>query len=1651
MTIRRCLVVFLVAFLSAIVGAQEPDFELDPVPGLYGTAIELRSVGDVPIEYRFVTAEGEPHTTFFLPFEDAIVLRAPSGAEANYHIELREDSRVSTVHYGIDTRPPASPSLTPPPGLYTVDQMVLAATDEEATIFVLQESTGRFRSVDEAPIPVLGTAGEVSDVAIVAYAEDLAGNRSEARSYTYRIDRREERSAATRIIQSPVGGAFRNEQLLLLDTMGLTDLQYTITEAGDARSGAYGEPFIVSGDGTLELTVEAVETVSGRTRTERVEWMQQPGATDFELPTVVTDAVTIDRPEHVERYTLQDRPVRVTDPIQSESFELRAAADVRRVVVLRRRIDGNDSEERRVFVLDGRRPPPPRIFEGENEVRLVALADTEIVYRLGGGETTPDGAPRYEHPIALSPGEETVITAWARYPGGAWSSPLRGTIPSGPVPVAITEDDLTWDGTTLTMALSPGTRYRVDGLNERPAIAAGEIRYRPPRGFDTTLEVVGDDGFPATIPVDAAPPAPPAISVDGTRVSVEGEGTLYFRIDGGIFTEYERAVTLPGEEGVRIDYRVDAYRVSGGEQSVTARRIVPIDRRPLVLPSFVETVDGGRFNEERLELHFASSYDDLQIFYELSADGTPSVPTQSSPVTSSTILVSTPENEVYRWNLALRGRFPGRPGWTPVKRISFVVDRVPPSPPVVVRPSASVEGVGRVILEFQEAEDDARLFYRLDDGQLYLPYEGPLSINAPEVGSRTYRIDAYTIDAAGNRTPLATPLTATVTSLRPAPPVYALNGRPISTASVSLDREAILSLETGSFSGVGLLSWRIIGDTDGGFTPYSEPYRLLMPPEGDERTVRVEAYRETPDGLRSPVVRTTIILDRSAPVLPPAPFVHRVEGGRSGFLIWPGGDTNQVFVAIEDSDPEEVFLPTNGRIAWSIPAGEEDVRISYFTIDDAGNRSEPGFLTIRAPEEAYVPEVYGVENDGVYRSERTVELRGDLPIRYTVSLDGTRPPIVHPLSAIYEEPLRFTASVGEEVPVRIRYRSQNEEGTLSEEGEISFTIDRHPPDQPQLTGVVPDAYYPDTRHATLTASDGDRIFYRIFASEDPPSDFGEYGGETIELPAINREVAEYRIEAYAVDGAGNRSPTIERWRVSIDREIVYVAPAAASGGSGSRNSPFRTLDEAFDWAIADDRSTVFLAGGRYETTGDALRHAIDVLPGLALIGGFASDSWRENASETVISGTDGALPIYGDLRVRSLTLQGGVHIEPGGESSLEKVTLSGGRENPTIVAAGAATRFADSDVLGPIFVGEEATLLIERTNAGAVYLDGGVLVADGGTIGPVVGSAADVTLRTVTMSTPRHAPVVPDRASALPRVNTTALIVLRDSELRVEGSLLDSSDAHANTSLINVWNSSASIRESALRARARGAALLVRQNGGELSIENSRLVSTGERYSYGIVQRGGSASYANSVLFMDGGEEIIGLIESDGSSVAAHVLIELRPSTTSRVVQGINHTGGGGVHLVNSIVATEPFDPGIAAEPTGVYLDAPSVATVYGSLLAGWRGRDLVQAAGPSRWSTRDTVVSADQLERGSYGAASYDTFTFSSGIRPGLLVETGPADIAATIALGDIAALADRGVPINSVPAPIMERFGRSSILEYDLRGVARDTSTPDIGPVEF
>jgi hypothetical protein len=105
--------------VSTTANIADGEIPVVPAPGRYSDDVTVRSPTGTELEFRFLHADGTPHTDFFLPVDSGIHLDGPFESEIVYRIELRDvagETGPAVVSFLIDSLPPAPPRLDPRPG-----------------------------------------------------------------------------------------------------------------------------------------------------------------------------------------------------------------------------------------------------------------------------------------------------------------------------------------------------------------------------------------------------------------------------------------------------------------------------------------------------------------------------------------------------------------------------------------------------------------------------------------------------------------------------------------------------------------------------------------------------------------------------------------------------------------------------------------------------------------------------------------------------------------------------------------------------------------------------------------------------------------------------------------------------------------------------------------------------------------------------------------------------------------------------------------------------------------------------------------------------------------------------------------------------------------------------------------------------------------------------------------------------------------------------------------------------------------------------------------------------------------------------------------------------------------------------------------------
>ena len=1535
-------------WIGGVVGAQEPTSRavvpgadwVAPPPGAYATD-QVVNPTRASLEYRLVTPDGAPHTAFFLPFDAPLVLRATERAELHYHLELRDpDGRLQRVAYRIDAAPPSAPLLQPGP---TIATAALTVTSTAADQVFVSVNSAPFDALPADGLVLEGIADRLVDYRVTAYAVDPAGNISALREVQYRIDRRDAVSGIAQPIVSPVTGSFANHQRFIV-APGVRVLQATVEPGSQPL-----EPNqVILGSGTFQLSGR-VALPDGSERDVRVQWRQEDRAlTNLPPGGIYREAVTVAPPTPGLRFSLDDSQVRSDAPLFLQPITIRPRPDSVRTVALRyRRAGSGDPDTRVVYSLDGRRAPPPFVRQYDGLIYAYALADTEVA--LGFDEFDPDQALTFTGPQVPAAGA-TTARAWARFPGGAWSAPtavpltgeataVRSGFASPPVV----------DGQVLTFGSEtavPFTIRHTDGALFGAGTAGPGTRVRLPLGFSAELIVALGDSEPRVtqaLTADAAPPAPPTVTVDGRMLALAGEGVIRYQLDGAPLQDYRGPIELESEPGALRVYQLRAYRLVDGRRSVELQREVGVDFRPIAVPPLARPIAQLQRNAEAVRLEFVNPYSDLQLYYAYDTQEGVNLPDLDSPFGTRRVEIATEAEAEYDLFVVVRARFVGRDRWSVPMRYRIPIDTLAPPAPQLLSPQGEQTTVRtNAVLRFADPSDATAIYYRLSPEDTFTRYVAAVSLSRRDVSTDQLVIEAYSQDEAGNRTQLDVRPSIRFLSFAPAVPTILLNGREAIGDDLVAEQAVVAELQTADQAQV---FWRVVSVlvTPEDFVRYQGPRTLSPTAGGTIRTDEyiIEAYAIDELGNRSDTRRLSLRIDPTAGPSVPTPTIT-IGDQFGGEALWPGANDVQIFAAVvgdAESVQEERFTQVQGRFAWQIPPTASDARLLYFGIDRDGRRSQTESVRLQVATNVGAPEVRGVSDGAIYRDSRSVTFEGSGTIRYAVAFGGGSALPVHSQSSAAERnSLTFEASPGESLEVELRARSETEPGQLSAETVVRFTIDREPPGEPVVEGVEPFAVYDRQQTATLASSD--QVFYRVLVDDSgDEAEFTEYRGQPIALNAPSGGRREYTIEAFAVDRAGNRSQTIARYPVTIDDSVVYVAAENDAAGDGSRERPFASLSQALDAIASDQRSTVFLAVGRYEFAPKMLGER-DV----TIVGGLDTQTWLPRGAGTSVLAirSDVDDVVRAGLTLDRVSIEGQLSAlgEQASLSLLQSRIVSD--DGPAIEIEAGVLTVRESSVASTqsnyAIVARNATLALTDVATGPIDVVGGRFSV-------VDGAVAGLSLR-ATGAVIRDS----DIEGGLDRNVQSPVLRLDDTELDLFDSRIYTQQTRAT--LVEAHNSRVFAERSVFHHLSNRSGIALRSDGSRIELSASYVSITAAEFGHAVSTRDGTFLASNSALLARAGDEAIGVAAANSQVFVVHSAMSVQdagsgpravhaPLPDSRVVvlnsvfAGSNLTVRPNVEV--GTLSTSSLAPGrFDAERRPPALDLAQAAEAGGVVVAGW-------------------------------------------------------------------------------------------------------------------
>ena len=1179
-------------------------------------------------------------------------------------------------------------------------------------------------------------------------------------------------------------------------------------------------------------------------------------------------------------------------------------------------------EYRFLFAIDRRIPAVPEILLGTAlsnkpvEV-LIRSSDESSVYFTLDGSIPDRQSPPYTEPVVVEPdfaGPDGLVTVKARGFSEADKSsdlafsmlhfdleqpePPRVEMSSKGRQISTSADYLRTAGAVVVTVNSPADSRIVfevfdpaqmrlpDALSpQSPEQILVDVPYGIERQFDLRFASVDGAGNVTQqkalnlFAIDRKPPNHPLLSHSpdagpfdrDIALSMNGDGKIYYSItsDGSTPTDpstgssaYSVPIALAGSEGDAVSYQIKLLCVDdlGNSGGVIGPYSYTIDRRKPVLPELHGIRDGEFYNTQPIGLRTGNR--EFPIRYSVSRDGTePADPTAESELLPDFLSFPGELGKEITYRLKLLPVSSGGNEGGDIRHVRFTVDLRPPVVPTLTGFHDGQRYRRPIAVSIERPQPDERYFLSVsvsendppDPIQYGEEVLGSVTFDVPEGEERTIRLRVAAMDSAGNRSPHdGRSMFALDRKPPPQPLLVGLPENGIINEPVAISfppQEGRIVYEMSSDGSLPPLP--------GPSSPAYDSPIVLRGADGAEVTYRILA--RAVDDLENfgEVGRAwKVIVDREAPGQPPAPRVESSGGsGSQRTLVEWNVPSDHVlhYRSLVGAFPDDTEYV---RYAGPFEA-EGNENLECYFVDAAGNAGPLATYPVEVRRrEPTPPAVLGVEEGGIYREAVELSFTAEEgSIRYELTVDGTEPREVIATSPSAEGAVRLDALYDETASFSVRARTFSEAERVSEETRVSFVIDRTPPSPPVVVGIEPDGHYNESRTVNLFSDEGE-----IYYSLSDESEAQRYQNP-LSLVATEGEVIVYRISAYTVDRAGNRSTETPTWTATFDRDSVYVSSYGDDENPGTRGQPFRTLARAVDWLKQKGRTRVYVSLGRF-----SLDRPLSVDFDLKIVGGLDPFTWRPAGLErrSVIENGKYFRPddVLATVSAGSVEISGVELADVAGKcSSLVQVT--GGRlilrdclvvlENRQ-VAAGVVVSAGSASIADSKFVGREVSRgSFVRVSSGSVSL------VDTELIGPqrateFSGMVLNGGSHTVTGS------IVRPGAGAITRG-----ILAVDSEVVLKGTTIGSGSGRDGSVCMELKRSTVEISGSTIETHADGQYPVgILSEDSSVSVHGSQLLVSGKFGATGIRAKRGSLEVIGTWIRGNQTQDFLYLIDPSG-------------------------------------------------------------------------------------------------------------------------------------------------------------------------------------------
>jgi hypothetical protein len=780
------------------------------------------------------------------------------------------------------------------------------------------------------------------------------------------------------------------------------------------------------------------------------------------------------------------------------------------------------------------------------------------------------------------------------------------------------------------------------------------------------------------------------------------------------------------------------------------------------------------------------------------------------------------------------------------------IDRLSPRPPQV-NPAAGLYR-GGIKLAFT-AEGGSTVQYALygekASGTAFSPYDpaNPPSLEPPAVGSASYVLVAYAVDAAGNR---SLPVRSAYRLAGPGPAYAAPAEAPQPPAMVQDPLTMLAEPGYSRLPGMIELEYKV-----------PEGSQLYIAINPDKPPAAVDDFLPLPakDGIASLAFPVPPGWKGSADVYvglqAGAGFAYRPMPLALKLSYQEGQATpaEPSILAAGSAAPAFLFFPAyDGSIRFSLDGGEwmdysaplplrlkgAAHKVSWYGLGPTGDESPRASKDFTLPDAPPALALIGPALNAVLNADQELLPSGPGVLRYEMSADGSIPPEPGPASPLVGQGLKVSCPDGSERSFVIRYRAFTGEASDAagdEGGMLRFTIDHVAPPPPVLRAGA-EGYSSKPLSVSVSGAEGG-VFVAL-SVDGAEAEFSKVSAPLSLSGSLDGPVF-YRLRAYTLDAAGNRSAEAEPLSVVVDIATMYVDGEAAPGGDGSRGHPFASLDEAITAALGGERSVSAI-----ELRGSlSCEKTISLSSGsLSIRGGFDAE-WKPlpGALATIASRTTGPLFELGASRL-ALT---GLRIEALGQDSAVLFSAQGAdlrldRVSLQVSAAGEALLFDAS--ASTISLSDSSLSIAGATSASAFRLEGGQCGLAGTSVEAGVGVKY---FNAITAQGGRLA-VHGGRLSSRALLGTR-LLALSSVELDMDGAYLDIRGGGAFLSVAGLSDCAGRIANTRLYVDWGGSASLFRIQGkAPLFVHDSFFARTAKGSLRFFECAGGSPIIRNSIM-----------------------------------------------------------------------------------------------------------------------------------------------------------------------------------------------------------